>query len=90
MWTKFDIVSARTIDTRDGQKKYVMYSIKIYQEGCESESHAIFVERRYRDFLELYNTLRQSYPGLTAGISFPRKVLLGKYLINCMVLHELL
>ncbi|KAK6622681.1 hypothetical protein RUM43_008523 [Polyplax serrata] len=78
MWTKFDIVSARTVDTKDGQK-YVVYSIKIYQEGGSCDSQAIFVERRYTDFLELYNNLRQGYPMLTARISFPRKVLIGNF-----------
>lgn len=79
MWTKFDVISARTIDTKDGQKKFVMYSIKIHKAGSENDNQAVIVERRYTDFLELYTSLCQAFPRLAAMVSFPRKVLLGDH-----------
>lgn len=80
MRTKFDIVSARTVDDKENQKKYVVYDIKIYHQGSDNDTQAIFVERRYSDFLELFLNLRQNYPQLTTKISFPRKVLIGKFI----------
>ncbi|UYV76021.1 SNX21 [Cordylochernes scorpioides] len=37
------------------------------------------VERRYTDFLQLYQTVRRRFPTAVAQISFPRKALLGNF-----------
>lgn len=77
MAAKFEVVSARTVHHKDGQKKYVAYRILIQKDGIRSDANPVIIERRYNDFLELYKTLRRNYPPLTVGITFPRKVILG-------------
>lgn len=78
MSAKFEIVSARTVENKDGQKKHVAYTILIRKDGS-NDAYPVVIERRYTDFLELYRSLRQNYPPLTSQISFPRKVLLGNF-----------
>lgn len=78
MCAKFEIVSARTVEGKDGQKKHVAYTILIRKDGT-NDIYPIVIERRYTDFLELFKTLRQDYPRLTSQFSFPRKVILGNF-----------
>lgn len=78
MCAKFEIVSARTVENKDGQKKHVAYTVLIRKDG-PNDTYPVVIERRYTDFLELYKTLRQDYPHLTSQFSFPRKVIIGNF-----------
>lgn len=55
------------------------YTLMIRKDGSQMDLDPAVIERRYSDFLELYESLRKEYPSLTAGVQFPRKVLLGNF-----------
>lgn len=55
------------------------YTIRVRKDGFPIDPHPAFIERRYSDFLDLFLALRKEFPTLMAGVSFPRKVLLGNF-----------
>lgn len=77
MCTKFEVVSARTIDGKDGYKRHVAYTILVRKDEGDDDPVPVVIERRYTDFLQLYKALGQDHPTLTSHIYFPRKVILG-------------
>ncbi|XP_047544993.1 sorting nexin-21 [Vanessa tameamea] len=79
---KFEIVSSRTVEGVDKEKKYVAYMLQVRQDATESrvfDPDPANVERRYTHFLDLYNGLKKEYPALLNTISFPRKIVVGNF-----------
>ncbi|XP_034235524.1 sorting nexin-21 isoform X1 [Thrips palmi] len=75
---KFQVMSVRIVEEA-GQKKHVAYTICVRKEGLNVDPHPAVIERRYSDFLDLFLALRKEFPSLMAGVSFPRKVLIGNF-----------
>lgn len=74
---KFEIVSSRTVEGPESDKKFVAYMLQVRQDNKESrlfDPDPANVERRYTHFLDLYNGLKKDHAGLLSGIVFPRKV----------------
>lgn len=72
----FEIISARTIT--QGRKKFVNYTLLVKRvPGLERKPGVL--ERRYSDFLALYNGLKKKYPTILHDFPFPRKTLLGNF-----------
>ncbi|XP_046961516.1 sorting nexin-21 [Vanessa cardui] len=79
---KFEIVSSRTVEGVDKEKKYVAYMLQVRQDATESrvfDPDPANVERRYTHFLDLYNGLKKEHPALLNTISFPRKIVVGNF-----------
>lgn len=73
----FEIISSRTVDGFEKDKKYVAYMLQARQDSTESrvfDPDPANVERRYTHFLDLYNGLKKEYSTLLNNIPFPRKV----------------
>lgn len=61
-------------------KKYVVYDLNIRQDSTKStDANPVTLERRYTDFLTLYDGLRSQYPALMSPIPFPKKVFMGNF-----------
>lgn len=61
-------------------KKYVMYDLSIRQDSVEkTDPNPVTIERRYTDFLNLYDGLRMEYPTVLNAIPFPKKVFMGNF-----------
>ncbi|KAJ9601815.1 hypothetical protein L9F63_000043 [Diploptera punctata] len=75
---KFEVVSARTVD-QDNEKKHVAYTVMIRKDGLQPDPNPAVIERRYTDFLELYESLRREFPAQMARVTFPKKVLMGNF-----------
>lgn len=74
---KFEIVSSRTVEGVESEKKFVAYMLQVRQDNNESrlfDPDPANVERRYTHFLDLYNGLKKEHASLLSGIAFPRKV----------------
>lgn len=72
---KFEIVSSRTVES-DDEKKYVAYMLQVRQDSCGvNDADPANVERRYTQFLDLYNGLKKDFPAILNNVSFPRKVI---------------
>lgn len=74
---KFEIVSSRTVEGVDKEKKFVAYMLQVRQDSTKTRAfdpEPANVERRYTHFLDLYNGLRKDHPTLLNNVSFPRKV----------------
>ncbi|XP_035222188.1 sorting nexin-21-like [Stegodyphus dumicola] len=72
----FEIVSAKTVT--DAKKKYVSYTILVKRApGLETQPGVL--ERRYSDFLSLFQTLKKRYPSLLGDFPFPKKAILGNF-----------
>lgn len=79
---KFEIVSSRTVEGVDKEKKFVAYMLQVRQDSTESrvfDPDPANVERRYTHFLDLYNGLKKDCPSLLNNISFPRKIVVGNF-----------
>lgn len=61
-------------------KKYVVYDLNIRQDSrAATDANPVTIERRYTDFLALYDALRKDHPSLMASIVFPKKVFMGNF-----------
>ncbi|XP_026727057.1 sorting nexin-20 [Trichoplusia ni] len=79
---KFEIVSSRTVDGFEKEKKFVAYMLQARQDSTEStvfDPDPANVERRYTHFLDLYNGLKKEFPALISNVSFPRKIVVGNF-----------
>uniref|UniRef100_A0A146KPX4 Sorting nexin-20 n=1 Tax=Lygus hesperus TaxID=30085 RepID=A0A146KPX4_LYGHE len=74
---KFEIVSARTVVTEN--QKYVAYTVMVTMAGAEEDPYPAVVERRYTDFLNLFNSLKRDFPDLLLTFQFPKKALVGNF-----------
>ncbi|XP_069691976.1 sorting nexin-21 isoform X3 [Periplaneta americana] len=75
---KFEVVSARTVD-QSKEKKHVAYTVMVRKDGIQPDPNPAVIERRYSDFLELYESLRREFPSLMTGVTFPKKVIIGNF-----------
>lgn len=77
----FEIISAKTVSRSSigsNRKKYVCYTILVKRvPGLETRPAVI--ERRYSDFLHLYQSLRKIYPRLFNDFPFPKKTFVGNF-----------
>lgn len=74
---KFEISSSRIVSPLEAEKKYVAYTLSISLDTTDSEtSKPSYLERRYTDFLNLYNGLKREQPAMMAGVIFPKKVMI--------------
>lgn len=73
---KFEIVSSRTVEGLENEKKFVAYMLQVRQDNESRlfDPDPANVERRYTHFLDLYNGLKKDFPLLLSSLSFPRKV----------------
>ncbi|XP_038209480.1 sorting nexin-21 isoform X1 [Zerene cesonia] len=79
---KFEIVSSRTVEGVDNEKKFVAYMLQARQDSTEERIYdpdPANVERRYTHFLDLYNGLKKEFPDLMSNVSFPRKIVVGNF-----------
>lgn len=61
-------------------KKYVVYDLSIRQDSKnQTDANPVTIERRYTDFLKLYDGLRIEYPALMNAIPFPKKAFIGNF-----------
>jgi sorting nexin-20 len=51
----------------------------VRKDGIKPDPNPAVIERRYSDFLILYESLRHNFPSLMANVMFPKKVLLGNF-----------
>ncbi|GIX99679.1 sorting nexin-21 [Caerostris extrusa] len=71
-------ISGSEISSGDSKKKFVNYTVLIKRSpGLETQPGLL--ERRYSDFLSLYQTLKKLYPMLLNSFPFPKKALLGNF-----------
>ena len=77
----FEIISAKTVQKTtmgSNRKKYVSYAILVKRvPGLETRPAVI--DRRYSDFLHLYQSLRKRFPRLLTDFPFPKKTLVGNF-----------
>lgn len=82
---RFEIPFARVMppaneNDKSTVKKYVAYDLNIRQESnAKTDDSPITIERRYTDFLDLYEELRKEYPIQLANVLFPKKVFMGNF-----------
>lgn len=75
----FEITSAY-INEKDGaDKRHVVYTLQVRHIAGKDDTSPATLERRYTDFLNLYNGLRAEQPQLMAAVPFPKKVLIGNF-----------
>lgn len=61
-------------------KRYVAYDLNIRHESKrKTDDTPVTVERRYTDFLNLYDELKRDQPALMTAIPFPKKVFIGNF-----------
>lgn len=74
---KLRIASSRIVEGTESEKKFVAYMLQVrtvYKEPLVHDQDPVNVERRYTQFLDLYNGLKKENPALLNNLSFPRKV----------------
>lgn len=92
--TSFEIPFARICGGNSGEngeqsssKKYVVYDVSCRQETkTQEDSNPTTIERRYTDFLKLYETLKKESPKLVENVAFPKKRIMGNF--NCDLISE--
>lgn len=63
-----------------GSKKYVVYDVTCRQDtSSQEDKNATTIERRYTDFLKLYESLKKESPQLLANTAFPKKRIMGNF-----------
>lgn len=86
MYTNFEIQFARIIpetfssETASSSKKYVVYDVTCKQDTkSDHDANPATIERRYTDFLNLYEALKKSHPQLMTNVDFPKKKIMGNF-----------
>jgi hypothetical protein len=82
--TRFEIPFARICGGENGDqgssKKYVVYDVCCRQDtSTQEDKNPTTIERRYTDFLKLYDALKKQQPQLIANIAFPKKRIMGNF-----------
>lgn len=83
--TRFEIQFARiTNNGGDGleqsSKKFVVYDLTCRQDtSTKGDTNPTTIERRYSDFLKLYEVLRKENPQLMSNVAFPKKKIIGNF-----------
>ncbi|GAB0095876.1 sorting nexin-20 [Sergentomyia squamirostris] len=79
----FEIPAAKILPTEVDNtncKKYVNYEICVTQLGLPTpDPQPATIERRYTNFLALYNGLRKDHPNQMQNVFFPKKRLMGNF-----------
>lgn len=83
---RFEILSA-FIMPPEGEdpkvKRYVVYELTVRLDTqAAMDSRPARIQRRYTDFRELYNALKQDFPKEMSTVDFPNKVLMGNFSAN--------
>lgn len=82
---RFEIPYARVMPPADSVdnstiKKYVVYDLNIRQDSTQAtDPSPVTIERRYTDFLTLYDALRKDHPIHMQTVVFPKKVFIGNF-----------
>lgn len=85
--TNFEIQFARILPNQNegeqannSSKKYVVYDLTCRQDtSVLADPYPTTIERRYSDFLKLYESLRKENPQLMACVAFPKKRIMGNF-----------
>lgn len=83
--TRFEIQFARIFPPNgegeaNNTKKYVVYDVICTLDSTtQADKSPAIIERRYTDFLKLYEALKKEDPALMANIAFPKKRILGNF-----------
>ena len=83
--TRFEIQFARICPNADSEqasntKKYVVYDVICTLDSTtQADKLAAIIERRYTDFLKLFEALKKENPLLMANVAFPKKKILGNF-----------
>lgn len=82
--TNFEIQFSRIlpneIEQANASKKYVVYDLTCRQDtNTAADPNPITIERRYSDFLKLFDAFRKDQPQLMANVAFPKKKLTGNF-----------
>lgn len=86
MFTNFEVQFARIIsenpaaEALSSSKKYVVYDVTCKQDTKTThDPSSVTIERRYTDFLRLFEALKKAHPELTTNIYFPKKKIIGNF-----------
>lgn len=74
----FEIISAKIADQTD-ERKHVIYTLQVRFISGNDDQCPSAIERRYTNFLNLYNDLKKEQPQLMTNVLFPKKVLYGNF-----------
>lgn len=82
--TSFEIQFARILPNEGEQanssKKYVVYDLTCRQDTkTTADVNPTTVERRYTDFLKLFEAYKKDNPQLIANVAFPKKRIIGNF-----------
>ena len=83
--TRFEIQFARIFPSPESEqasttKKFVVYDvICTLDSSTQADKTPAIIERRYTDFLKLYDALRKENALLMANVAFPKKKILGNF-----------
>lgn len=82
--TNFEIQFARILPNESEQvnsvKKYVVYDLTCRQDtSTTADDNPTTIERRYTDFLKLYEALKKDNPQLMVNVAFPKKRIIGNF-----------
>ncbi|XP_022912673.1 sorting nexin-21 [Onthophagus taurus] len=75
----FEVISAYICEKEGVDKRFVIYTIQVRHISGRDDSKPATIERRYTDFLNLYNGIKKDYPELMSTVVFPKKVLTGNF-----------
>uniref|UniRef100_A0A1B0CAW2 PX domain-containing protein n=1 Tax=Lutzomyia longipalpis TaxID=7200 RepID=A0A1B0CAW2_LUTLO len=80
---QFEIPAAKILPTEKDNtncKKYVNYELRVtLGRYVAPDPHPATIDRRYTNFLMLYNGLRKDHPAQMQGVYFPKKCLMGNF-----------
>lgn len=83
MIVRFEIPYARVLPPDNENttvKKYVVYDLNVRQDSLAAcDANPVTIERRYTDFLILYDGLRKDHAMLIDRVVFPKKVFMGNF-----------
>ncbi|CRK97396.1 CLUMA_CG010786, isoform A [Clunio marinus] len=81
--TNFEIQFARILPSDEqgsNLKKYVVYDLTCRQDtSSAADTNPTTIERRYTDFLRLFDALRKDFPQLLINVVFPKKKIMGNF-----------
>lgn len=89
--TNFEIQFARILPSEAEQanssKKFVVYDLTCRQDTSSvPDANPATIERRYTDFLKLYEAYKKISPQLISLVAFPKKRIMGNF--NCELISE--
>lgn len=87
--SNFEIQFARIFPEGEvnSSKKYVVYDLTCRQDThIKADASPATIERRYSDFLKLYEAFKKNSPQLIANVAFPKKRIMGNF--SCELIAE--